>query len=166
MILFLSFFFFLSFCRPCIIKIKLHSICLKINEGKIRKKLVCISSCTLALPIRGLTFLRTGKCKVSLWFYGTFSVTFTRTHMHGHYSLFDFILFFFLSFFFVIPPFWTNIRARTRASSCPSLPPVFCLVRSVTSWWLGAVTALCLVGCLEHLEPNRSEDCVETKPAL
>ncbi|KAM7372247.1 hypothetical protein PAMP_009427 [Pampus punctatissimus] len=52
---------------------------------------------------------------------------------------------------------------HTRALSSPS--HLF-LIETVTSRWLGAVTALCLVGSCRRLEPRRFEDCVETKPAL
>lgn len=50
--------FFCLFLQILYNKIKIHSICLKINGGKTRRrKFVCISSCTLALNVRGFSGL-------------------------------------------------------------------------------------------------------------
>lgn len=86
----------------------------------------------------------------------------SHTNTHGHHTLLDssFLLYGVIMSFSVIP---LNTNTHTQALSSPSH---VLLIETVAPRWLGAVTALCLVGSCRHLEPHMFEDYVETKPAL
>lgn len=72
--------FFCLFLQILYNKIKIHSICLKNKWGKkIRRKFVCISSCTLALNVRGFSGLANVHFGCGFDLLGDFKGKHTRT---------------------------------------------------------------------------------------
>lgn len=64
-------------------KVKIYSICLKINEEKIRKKSVCISSCTLALNVRDFS-AQDRQMYILLVILSCLETLKERAHIHRH----------------------------------------------------------------------------------
>lgn len=137
-------------------KIKIYSICLKINKEKIRRKFVCISSCTLALNVRGFS-AQDRQMYILIVVLSCLETLKEQAHIHRQpspplplFPTFSLFLIFRRGFHFFLSHSSSECK-HTQASSSPSN---LSRVETVASRWLGAVTVLCLVGSCRHLKPT------------
>lgn len=125
---------------------------------KIRRKFVCISSCTLALNVRG--FSAQDRQMYILVVVLSCSET-LKEHIHRHQPRPTYFVFVFRRGFNVFLSHSSSDCKHTQASSSPSHLSVETCIQVV-----GSSNCAVLGRELQTLRAHRFEDCVETKPAL